>query len=146
MKKLLTPVSCLVLPLFVAVLLRPSPAQGSPAQASFAQGQKAQGLEERVQALEGQLAAERKRNDETRALLDQTLTYLGSQAKASQALLTALDESEQQGFAVGENWRSRETLLRGLRAWGTEAQSGLPAPPAPQPVPAEAPAKRAARQ
>jgi len=100
-----------------------------------------QGLEARVAALEGELTVEKKRHDETRALLEQTVAYLEKQGKAGQALLGVLDECEQQGFAVGENWQSRQTLLVGLRSFWNDQQAGVPKLPAqPQAKPA-APAR-----
>jgi hypothetical protein len=137
MQKLLSVPSFLVLAAAVVLALRAS----APAQPAVAAQAGAQGLEARVAALEGELAAEKKRHDETRALLDQTLSYLEKQTKAGQALLGVLDESEEQGFAVGENWRSRQTLLGGMRAYWTEQQAGLPKPPAPAPVKPQVPAR-----
>lgn len=137
MQKLLSALSFLALSATVALALRASaPAEAArPAQAG------AQGLESRVAALEGELALEKKRHDEARALLDQTLVYLEKQTKAAQALLGVLDESEQQGFAVGENWRSRQTLLGGLRTYWTELQAGVPKPPTPPPAKPATPAR-----
>jgi len=98
-------------------------------------------LDARVSVLESELALQKKRNDETRALVEQTLTYLDAQGQAAKTLLGALDESEREGFTPGINYRSREILLAGLRAyWGGSLQ-GLPklpaskdkAAPAPQP-------------
>jgi hypothetical protein len=102
-----------------------------------------QGLEARVAALEGELAAEKKRHDETRTLLEQTVSYLEKQSKAGQALLGALDECEQQGFAVGENWRARQTLLVGMRAFWNDQQAGVPKVPAPEKAKPPAPARPA---
>ena len=124
MKKLLSAASFLLPALLIFVFLRTVPAQG-------AQSAAAQGLEARVAALESELQTQKRREDETRALLDQTLAYLEAQAKASQTLLATLNEVEQQGFAVGENWRSRQTLLAGFRAYWGGAQTGLPKAPAP---------------
>ncbi len=140
MKKLLPAASFLLLSALVATGLRAS----APAQA--AQPAQGQALEARVSTLETDLAAERRRHDETRALLEQAVGYLDKQSKAAQALLTVLDESESQGFAVGENWRSRETLLAGLRAFWGGAQSGLPklpeAPAASKPTTPQRPARK----
>ncbi len=140
MKKLLPAASFLLLSALVAIALRAS----APAQA--AQPAQGQALEARVSTLETDLATERRRHDETRALLEQAVGYLDKQSKAAQALLTVLDESESQGFAVGENWRSRETLLAGLRAFWGSAQSGLPklpeAPAAPRPTTPQRPARK----
>jgi hypothetical protein len=113
----------------------------TPARA--AQGGAAPSLEARVAALEGELAAECQRHDETRAMLEQTLGYLEKQSKAAQALLAQLDEAEAQGFAVGENWRSRQTLLAGFRAYWSGASSGLPKLPAPAPAKPAAPTRPA---
>jgi len=142
MKKLLPVVSFLVLSGVVAAALRAS----APAQAQSQASAQAQGLEARVATLEAELAAEKKKHEETRALLDQTLQYLDKQSKAAQTLLGVLDESEKQGFSVGENWSSRKTLLAGLRAYWGDAQAGLPKPPAAAPAakPAQAPAAKPA--
>jgi len=85
-----------------------------------------QGLEGRVAALETELAAERKKNEETRALLEQTISYLDVQAQSAKTMLTTLDDVEREGFTPGINFRSREILLSGLRAvWGS-TQQGVP--------------------
>jgi len=133
MKKLLPAASLLVFSVFAAGLRASAPARA-------AQNAGGQGLEARVAALEGELASVKKSNEETQALLAQTLTYLDKQTKAAQTLLAALDEVEKQGFAVGENWRSRETLLAGMRAYWSGVGNGLPKPPSA----AAAPAKPAA--
>jgi len=139
MKNLLTPASCLLLALLAVVALRTE----APAQAQTQQTPP--GLEERVAKLESELKAEKAANAETRALLEQTLAYLERRGKAAEAVLSVLDESESQGFAVGENWKSRQTLLAGLRAFWGQAGSGLPKPPAPEPV-APAPVTRPVRR
>jgi hypothetical protein len=133
MKTLLPVASCLLFALLAFPLRHTAPAQA--AQGSNAPAPQ-QGLEGRVATLETQLALTSKRNDETRALLEQTLAYLDKQGTASDALLGVLDESEKAGFAMGENWHSRELLLAGLRAYlGT--QKGAPkVPAAPAPPPA----------
>ena len=134
MKKLLPLLSFLALSSVVALCLRAS----APAQAAQSTPPTAQGLEARVATLETELAAEKKRNDETRMLLDQSIAYLDKQSKAAQTLLGVLDVSEKQGFAVGENWGSRVTLLAGLRAYWGDMQTGVPKlPPPPSPKPAE---------
>src|SRR5437867_5636270 len=137
MQKLLSPLPFLALSALVVVCLRASaPAQGAQSNPP------AQGLEARVATLESDLMAEKKRHDETRALLELTLAYLEKQSKAGQALLGVLDQSEKEGFAVGENWHSRQTLLGGFRAYCGEQQSGLPKVPAPSPTkPTPPPAK-----
>ncbi len=129
MKKLLPSASLLLLSALAVAFLRASP----PAQAAQA-NPPAQGLEARVASLEGELAAQKQKNDETRALLEKTIGYLDKQAKAAQTLLGALDEAEKQGFAVGENWRSRQTLLAGLRGYWSGAEGGLPKLPTPAPA------------
>jgi hypothetical protein len=98
-----------------------------------------EGLEGRVAKLEEELAAAKKREQETRALLEQTLVYLEQRARSAQALLTALDESEREGFTAGINFRSREILLAGFRAYWGETPKGLP-----KPAPAAPPGKAAA--
>lgn len=136
MQKLLPALTFLTLSGVVAFSSRPG-APSLPIQAG------AQGLEARVAALEGELTAEKKRHDETRQILEQTVAYLEKQTKAGQALLTALDECEQQGFAVGENWRARQTLLAGMRTFWNDQQAGVPKLPAPQQAKPAAPARPA---
>ena len=139
MKKLLTLVAFGVL-VSIGMSSSPSVTARSPQAAA------PQELEARVASLEGELALEKKRHDETRVVLEQTLAYLEKQSKAAQTLLTVLDESEREGFTVGENWRSRQVLLVGMRAYWGEAQGvpKAPAPPAPPPAPArkKAPARQ----
>ena len=105
------------------------------------------GLEERVAALETKLAGFEKQNEETRKLVEDTVRYLEQSGKAALSLHGVLDQVQEQGFAVGENWKSRETLLTGLRAYLAQNQTNLPklpaAPPPPKPA---APARRPARQ
>jgi hypothetical protein len=138
MKKLLPAVSCLCLAGFALSTWSPARAQ-DPAQ---------QTLEARVAALEGELALEKKRHEETRALLDQSLAYLERQSKAAQTLMGVLDESEKQGFAWGENWRSREILLAGFRAYwgGMQGAPKAPEPPPEKPAVPARPTRQPARQ
>ena len=134
MKKLLSAAAFLLVS--VALLSARHPAPAVQAAQGQAQGQAMDG---RVATLESDLATTRQQLEELRAQLDQTLAYLDKQSKAAQKLTTALDEAEQQGFAVGENWKSRQTLLAGMRAFCGDAQTGLPkaavVAPAPKPVP-----------
>jgi len=136
MKKLLLPATpfLLLFGLLVAAQHKSSTTQAQS-------GAPAQGLEARVATLESELATEKRRGEEMRALLEQTLLYLDKQTKAAQAILPVLDESEQQGFAAGDNWRSRQTLLAGMRAYWGAVQSGAPRLPAPRPVEPAAPAR-----
>jgi hypothetical protein len=136
MQKLLPALAFLTLSGVVALSTRPS-APSLAAQAG------AQGLEARVAALEGELTAEKKRHDETRALLEQTVAYLEKETRAGQALLGALDQCEQQGFAVGENWLARQTLLVGMRSYWSDLQTGVPKLPAPSQAKPAAPARPA---
>jgi len=140
MKKLLAAVTSGILA--GAVLFGSGP--DVPAQAQQ-EGAPPQGLEARVATLEGELALEKRRHEETRVLLEQTLAYLEKQSQAAQVLLGALDESEREGFAVGENWRSRQILLTGLRAYGGEVK-GVPKLPAPERPATPARQKAPARQ
>jgi hypothetical protein len=143
--KSLLPAALLLVPLTAAVARPPSAEpQAAPSAPSVQDAQAQQGLETRIAALENELAAEKRRHDETRELLARTLAYLDQQAQAAQKLLGTLDESEQQGFAVGENWQSRETLLAGFRGyWGAKATNLPKAPPAALPAPAaKAPVSR----
>jgi len=133
--------SPLALPLFRTAEAAQDPRTPPKAQPAPQAQAEAQGLEARVTALEKELAAQKQRNDETRALVEQALTYLEKQAKAAEAQLLVLDESEKQGFAVGENWKSRETLLAGMRAQ-LQGQAGVPKVPAPPPAPKPAPPVR----
>jgi len=115
---------------------------GSWRPASAAQDPAAPSLDQRVAALEEKLATLERQDKETRALLEQTVTYLEKHGKAASTLSGVLDESQEQGFTVGENWKSRETLLTGLRAYLADGQSGLPKLPAPPPAPKPTPGKR----
>ena len=119
---------------------------GSWRAASAAQDPAAPGIDARLATLEGKVAALEKKNDETRQLVEQTVTYLEQHGKAAQTLTGALDQSKEQGFAVGENWKSRETLLEGLRAYLADGQNGLPKLPAPPPASKPVPAQRPKRQ
>jgi hypothetical protein len=144
MMKYLAVASLLILSPFAATSSR-APAQDARDAHGGAQRPQesvpAQGVDARIAALESELAAEKKRHDETRALLEQTLAYLDKQSKAAGVLLGVLDQSEQQGFAVGENWASRKTLLAGLRAYWSEEQAGPPRLPAPAQPKAAAPVR-----
>jgi hypothetical protein len=94
------------------------------------------GLDSRVAALEDALAKEQKAHAETRALLEETVTYLQEQAKSAQGMLEVLDAAEAAGFTAGINFRSREILLAGWReAYGT-AQTDVPEAKKPAPAPA----------
>jgi len=137
MKKLLTGGAFLLLSTVLLATHRPAAA----VQAAQGQGQS---IDARVATLETDLAAMRAKLDETHAQLEQTLAYLEKQSKAAERLVAALDEAEQQGFAVGENWKSRQTLLAGMRAYCGDQQNGVPkAPAATKTVPAKpAPAQQ----
>jgi hypothetical protein len=139
MKTLLPAAVLLFVPLTAAVT-RPTGTEVQGAHvAQGAQDAKQQGLEERVAALENELATEKRRHDETRELLVKTLAYLEEQSAAADKLLATLTESEAQGFAVGENWRSREILLAGFRAYWGAKSTNLPKAPAKAAAPAPAP-------
>lgn len=107
--------------------------------AAAQESRQASSLEERVQALEGQLEATR---EELRALadatareaadLDEVHDYLRAVARSSEQMTTTLDRSEQQGFVAGINFPSRETLLRGWRQHLAILRKGLPADPEPK--------------
>ena len=139
MLKLPLALAFLALSAVVALAVRTSEPANKPVRAQAG----AQGLEARVAALEGELVLEKKRHDEMRTLLEQTLAYLEKQNRAAQTLLGALDESELQGFAKGENWQSRQTLLVGLRAYWGDQQTGLPKVPAQPHAKPAAPARPA---
>jgi hypothetical protein len=106
----------------------------------------APGVDARLAALEAKVATLEKKNEESRLLVEQTVVWLEKHGKAAQTLNGVLDQAQEQGFAVGENWKSRETLLIGLRAYLATSQSDLPKLPAAPPAPQPAPAKRPARQ
>ncbi|MEW6072578.1 MAG: hypothetical protein AB1726_08305 [Planctomycetota bacterium] len=102
-------------------------------------------LAARVTSLEKELALTRKELAAARALVDETVSYLGAQAEGARAMLAALDAAEEAGFTAGINFRSREILLAGLRSrWGAMA-TGLPKPPKAEPPPAAGPAAPAGR-
>ncbi|MCP3920073.1 MAG: hypothetical protein GY711_31490 [bacterium] len=69
-------------------------------------------LAQRVQLLESRLA--------------QVETYLQAQAKAAEAQTKLLGAVEEQGFAAGANYKSREALLETLNASAKAAQTGVP--------------------
>ena len=52
--------------------------------------------------------------------------YSQAQAKAAEALVKALDESDVQGFTYGINPGSRKVLLAGLKTSATAAQQAVP--------------------
>ena len=108
----------------------------------------AQSVDERLAALEAKVASLEKKQEESVKLVEQTVTYLEKHGKASQTLAGVLDTVQEQGFAVGENWKSRETLLTGLRAYLADGQAGVPklAAPAAPAKPAPQPARRRAGQ
>ena len=130
--------SPLALPLLRSEVAAQAPKVQQPAPQAEAE---AQSFEARVVALEKELAAQKQSNEQMRTLLEQTLAYLDKQAKAATAQLAVLDEAEKQGFAVGENWKSRETLLAGMRAQ-LQGQLGVPKLPPPPPAPKPAPPTR----
>ncbi|MSR61000.1 MAG: hypothetical protein EXS08_00950 [Planctomycetes bacterium] len=132
--------SPLALPLLRSEVAAQAPKVQQPAPQAEAEAE-AQSLEVRVGALEKELAAQKQSNEQMRTLLEQTLAYLDKQAKAATAQLAVLDEAEKQGFAVGENWKSRETLLAGMRAQ-LQGQLGVPKLPPPPPAPKPAPPMR----
>ncbi len=91
-----------------------------------------QDLEQRVEALEKQLEQARAESDglasalaENSEALDQLKRWAEGQAKAAASMARTLDSAEQQGFTVGINFKSRETLLAGWRSTLNQAQQGL---------------------
>jgi len=81
-----------------------------------------QTLENRVAQLERRLA-------DTEALLDETVGYLHTMAKASSSMLEVLDQSQELGFTAGINFKSREVLLAGFRAYWANAMKDVPGVP-----------------
>ena len=140
MKTLLTLGAGLLLVSFGAGSWRTSAAQ-EPAKQDPAAG-----VDARLAVLETKVAALEKKDEERQKLVEETVTYLEKHGKAAQTLNGVLDQAQEQGFAVGENWKSRETLLAGLRAYLAEGQGELPKLPVAPPAPKPAPVKRPARQ
>ena len=112
--------------LFVVGAASPRPATVGAAAQSGELADKVAELEKKhsdtqtqVQDLAGQVA-------EGRALIDQTVQYLEAQASSAMKLRSDLQVVEDGGFAVGQNWQSREDLLKGLRAYVDSQQKGLP--------------------
>lgn len=83
-------------------------------------------LEQRVNALEAQLAEQRKRVDKQEELIHATVEYLDRQSRAAEDMLSTLDRSEAEGFTAGINYRSRELLLAGWRSHLREVKKDLP--------------------
>jgi len=90
-------------------------------------------LEERVQALEAQLAGasaaeESMASDvaELKELAEATVAYLDAQAKAAAKMERTLESSEEAGFTYGINPDSRHILLAGWRATLATMQADLP--------------------
>lgn len=142
MKTFLTVGTGLFLLTFAAFAGRPAASAQEPAKQGSAQD-----VEARLAALEAKVAGFEKKNEETVKLVEQTVAYLEKQGKSAQTLAGVLDVVQEQGFAVGENWKSRETLLAGLRAYLADNQAGVPklpaAPAAAKPAP-QAQRRRAA--
>lgn len=59
-------------------------------------------------------------------LLEETVAYLNQQAAGGRDLKAQLSAVEEAGFTAGQNWRSRELLLEGIRAWIDNQQKDLP--------------------
>lgn len=96
------------------------PSVGAPAL------QEQEALDGRVAALEVALAKEQKAHAETRALLDQTIEYVRTQAQTAEKMMAVLDAAEAAGFTAGINFRSREILLGGFRDVWSTAQKDVP--------------------
>jgi len=141
MKTFLSVCTGLLLLTLAATAGRPAASAQEPAK----QGAPAQDVEARLTALEAKVAGLEKKQEESVKLVEQTVTFLEKQGKSSQTLAGVLDVCQEQGFAVGENWKSRETLLTGLRAYLADGQAGLPKMPAPA-KPATQPAQPARRR
>ena len=95
-------------------------------------------LEERVQALEAQVASMRRASDgaglskkvaDMSDLLDETVSHLYRQSEGAGHLRDALTESEEKGFTFGINPESREVMLAGLRSFIDAVQQELPPMP-----------------
>ncbi len=97
-------------------------------------------LEGQVLLLREDVAALRTELDLTRALLDETVSYLERRSKAAAELARVLSASEEAGFTFGINPNSREILLAGWRKELADRQKGVPG--APPPAPADAPVRR----
>ena len=83
--------------------------------------------------LAAQLEATRTELGAVQARLDQVESYLQAQAKSAEALTTALSASEEAGFTMGINGKSREILLEAWRAQATAATASVPGAKAPEP-------------
>lgn len=79
-----------------------------------------------VEALRAELDEVKRELEETRALVDDTVTYLQSHAKSSAQMVSVLSASEDAGFTFGINPESRELLLDGWRKQLDAAQKHVP--------------------
>lgn len=71
-------------------------------------------------------AALESRVTELETNLEAVQQYLQAQAAAAGATAKALSAAEQQGYAAGINYESRQTLLSAWRAETAAAQKGVP--------------------
>ena len=99
--------------------------------------------DQRMRALESEVAALKTELAERSTQLETVTRYLAGEKARGDALLGVFDQSEEMGFTAGINFRSREVLLAGLRAYVRGAQQGLPTPP---PVEEEAPVARGGKR
>jgi hypothetical protein len=96
-------------------------------------------LEARVAAQEQRIDELARELSETRALLDEAVTYQKARSKAAQAMLPVFQTAEDKGYTAGINYESREVLLAGWRKFMADAGKGLPGSPEPDdPEPADA--------
>jgi chromosome segregation ATPase len=116
--------AALALPALIAVALAASPAQRELAAQDAPDKLKL--LEERIGALESKVTALEGSVAESKTLVESCVQYLQAQAGGAKQLAAALDQVESEGFTAGQNFRSRELLLAGLRSWIERQQENLP--------------------
>ena len=79
-----------------------------------------------LEAQAAELGALREQLASSAESMQSTLSYLSAQASASSALDQSMTAAEAAGFTAGINYRSRELLLAGLRAYTRAQRAGLP--------------------
>jgi hypothetical protein len=84
------------------------------------------GDDARLRALETEVTALKADLKANKLLLEETTRYLAGAKARSAALLKTFDEAQDAGFTAGINFRSREILLAGLRAYVSDEAAGLP--------------------
>ena len=80
----------------------------------------------RIRQLEAQVRELTAINEETRARVEEVVTYLNQRAADGQTMLLHVDQAEELGFVPGMNYPSREALIAGWRAYYGAAGRNLP--------------------